>query len=154
MYELSERISDRLGQDAVEEVVGIYFGDYDPSGADIERAVGESLDTDFGSYMNIERVAITREQIARYNIPPAPAKRTDSRTAGFVAREGVAWQVELDAIEPRTLQGIIRSAILAHYDPDVKQERDEELERRRAKIRRWIEESVDMEYQAEDGEEA
>jgi len=151
MYELSERISD-LGLDVVEEVVGIYFGDYDPSGVDIERFIGESLGSDFDVAMDLDRAAITREQIARYNIPPAPAKASDSRTKGFVAREGVAWQVELDAIEPRTLQGIIRTAILEHFDRDIKRERDEELERRRAKIRQWIVESVDMDFQAVDGE--
>jgi len=155
MHELSKRIIEKQGREGVEEVVGIYFGDFDPSGADIERSVGKSLDSDFDTPITIERAAITMEQIRRLNIPHAPAKVTDSRTNGFVAREGVAWQVELDAIEPRALQELIKTNIVQHFDVQIKRDRDEELRTRKVNLKRWVEESVDMDYEAEeDGSDA
>lgn len=124
----------------------LYFGDFDPSGADIERYVGETL-VEFGLSANVTRVAITREQIDEYEIPPAPAKTSDARYASFVEREGVAWQVELDAIEPRTLQTLIRDAILGERDASALGRRTRELRRRRARIRTWIDEALNDDFE-------
>jgi hypothetical protein len=131
----------------------IYFGDFDPSGADIERNVGESLDTDFGVVMDIERIAITRDQIDKYHIPPAPAKTSDSRYEGFLEREGVAWQVELDAIEPKTLQKMIEGAIKKHYDGKIALSRAEELLNRRSQIREWIEGAINQDFEPPEDED-
>lgn len=130
-----------------EQIEIVYFGDFDPSGMDIERFVGQTLQDDFGIEVNVTRISITRDQIDEFNIPPAPAKPTDARLAGFVAEHGVAWQVELDAIEPRTLQGIIRDSIQAHFDVDAGARRDEELATRRARISRWLDEALNPEFE-------
>ena len=136
-----------------EDIEIIYFGDFDPSGMDIERFVGETLKNDFGIAVNVTRISITREQIDEYNIPPAPAKPSDSRTEAFVAEHGVAWQVELDAIEPRTLQGLIRDAIRVHYDEEAGERREEELAHRRAQIREWLDEAVNPDFEMPDSDE-
>lgn len=136
-----------LNDDDSKDLQIIYFGDFDPSGADIERNVGESLDADFNVVMDIERIAITRGQIEKYHIPPAPAKTSDSRYNGFVEREGVAWQVELDAIEPKMLQKMIENAIKKHYDPKKGQERDKELIFKKEKIRGWIENAFNPNFE-------
>lgn len=125
----------------------IYFGDFDPSGMDIERFVGETLKNDFGIEVNVTRISITREQIDEYNIPPAPAKTSDSRIEKFVEEHGVSWQVELDAIEPRILQGLVRDAIRVHFDEEAGERRDEELARRRLEIRGWIDEAVNPDFE-------
>jgi len=143
LYEASNILNDEDAKD----LQILYFGDFDPSGADIERAVGESLDKDFDVDMEINRVAITREQIAKYHIPPAPAKKTDSRYRGFVEAEGVAWQVELDAIEPKVLQNMIDKAIREHFDQDQKKQRDQELERRKNKIRSYLEDCFNPDFE-------
>lgn len=148
LHEASEILIDEDGK----ELEIIYFGDFDPSGADIERNVGDSLGDDFGVVMNIERVAITRGQIDKYKIPPAPAKTSDSRYNGFVEREGVAWQVELDAIEPKMLQGMIEKAILGHYDKGIALERAEELTTRREQIRDWIGGAINIGFEPPEGE--
>ena len=129
----------------------LYFGDFDPSGADIERVAGEKL-MEYGASFEIERVAITREQIDEFNIPPAPAKDTDSRTAAFQAEHGEAIQVELDAIEPRTLQEIIQDAIRSHWDNDAGRERDEELRQRRERIREWLDDAVNQDFEIPEGD--
>jgi hypothetical protein len=132
----------------------VYFGDFDPSGADIQRNVDEVLDEDFDVDVDLERKAITREQIDFYNIPPAPAKKSDSRYNGFVEREGVAWQVELDAIEPRKLQGIIRTSVNHFYDSDIATERDDELERRKALMAGWSSKCLDKSFKPPKDKEA
>lgn len=135
-----------------QEIEILYFGDFDPSGEDIERYVGESLRSDFGIDVNVTRVAITRSQIDQYQIPPAPAKTTDSRYGSFVAEHGVAWQVELDAIEPRVLQGLVRDAVRAHWERDASQERDIELSRRQAQIRSWLDDAVNQDFTPPEGD--
>jgi len=135
LYELAGRVDEM--SDA-RDVQFLYFGDYDPSGTDIERHVKKELTYEFGLDFSTERVAITRDQIEEYNIPPAPAKTSDARYDRFVAEEGVAWQVELDAIEPKTLQRMVKSNILRFFDNDINNDRKEETEDRRVKLREWV----------------
>ena len=88
--------------------------------------------------LSLTRVAITHDQITEYDIPPAPDKKSDSRHRAFVEREGVDWQVELDAIEPRVLQGMIRESISAFFDDAIGKERNEELKRRKELMSDWV----------------
>lgn len=146
LHDASVGLNANMGKD----IQIIYFGDFDPSGADIERNVFDTLDEEFNVSFEMERKAITRDQIEEYNIPPAPAKTTDSRYEGFVEREGVAWQVELDAIEPMTLQEMIRDSITQHFDKRIGKARDKELEARRAKLKPWVGACLDNKFQIPD----
>jgi hypothetical protein len=116
----------------------IYCGDYDPSGLDIDRDVQDKLYNTFGIDFDFERNAITLDQIDEYDIPPAPAKDTDSRTAGMEARLGEAMQVELDAIDPPDLKRIVSEAIDKHFDQDIYVEREKELLERKLQINDWV----------------
>lgn len=60
-----------------------------------------------------ERLAVTPEQIAAWALPTRPTKRSDSRAAGFGD-----ISVELDAIEPGRLRGLVRDAIERHLPED------------------------------------
>jgi hypothetical protein len=95
----------------------LYAGDHDPSGEDIDR--------DFllrtGCFDQVERVALTAEQVQAYQLPPQPGKTTDSRAAGFVARHGRLVQVELDALAPDDLQALYLRAIGRYWDASVHQ---------------------------------
>jgi hypothetical protein len=136
LYELSQRL-----EDCDVDVQILYFGDWDPSGLDIDRSIQDSLGDDFGLSFEFERMAITRIQIDEYNIPPAPAKLTDSRTMGMEAKYGEAMQVELDAIDPPDLIDLITDAIDAHFDDDIyENDRAEELEKRQRQIKTWVSE--------------
>lgn len=90
-----------------------YFGDYDPSGCDITRAV-ESGIREFApeAEIHFERVSVTREQIAAWSLPSRPTKLSDSRSEGF---DGDS--VEVDSIPPATLRELVRSPITRHIDP-------------------------------------
>ena len=90
----------------------LYFGDFDPSGVDIFRWINEELRP-----YNIEviKVALTREQVRRYRLPPMVPKRSDPRYRNFVERYGEV-AVELDALHPAVLRDLIRQSILRYMD--------------------------------------
>jgi hypothetical protein len=92
-----------------------YFGDYDPSGVDITRAVEEGI-REFAPEAEIyfERVAVTPEQIRTMRLPTRPTKTTDSRRKSFVGDS-----VEVDAILPDTLRDMVRRSIQQHIDKDA-----------------------------------
>lgn len=92
----------------------LYFGDYDPSGEDIPRSIGENLNK-LGAYVRIERISLLEHQVIELNLPPAPAKSTDSRTANW---DGLG-QVELDAVNPDTLREMCLNSINNHFDQSL-----------------------------------
>jgi len=94
----------------------LYYGDFDPSGEDMVRSMGERL-AEFEAYPVITKVGITPEQIARYNLPPDPAKDTDKRTPEFVAQHGYNSCVELDALPMHVLKRLVRDEVLKRLDP-------------------------------------
>jgi len=89
-----------------------YFGDYDPSGCDIPRAVEQGI-REFAPQAEIhfERVAVTREQIERWALPTRPTKKTDSRSKAFQG-----GSVELDAVGPADLRRLVRNSIIQHIN--------------------------------------
>lgn len=89
-----------------------YFGDYDPSGLDISRAVNEGI-REFAPYADLHftRVAVTPEQIADWDLPTRPTKASDTRSRFF---EGES--VEVDAIPPNQLRDLVEQCITGHVD--------------------------------------
>ena len=89
-----------------------YFGDHDPSGVDITRSVDDGIrefapDAD----VQVKRVAVTEDQIGEWKLPSRPTKTADAR-----AKDWDGGSVELDAIPPNTLRGLVRDCIEAHID--------------------------------------
>lgn len=67
--------------------------------------------------IEIIRLALLRKQIDIYDPPENPAKITDSRAQGYIARHGTSsW--ELDALEPRILVQLIDDAVADVLDRD------------------------------------
>lgn len=95
----------------------LYFGDFDPSGEDIYRHIGETFER-FGLVVNFEKVALNLDQIKEYQLPPMPAKKTDARATGFIEEYG-DMAVELDALEPNILQEMVDEAIKRHFDSRI-----------------------------------
>jgi hypothetical protein len=92
----------------------LYFGDFDPSGEDMKRSLEDRL-AYFGCMPDIVKCALTAEDIARYQLPPDPAKRTDTRAAEFIAKNGDI-SVELDALPGAVLRQRIRQEVEARLD--------------------------------------
>jgi len=85
----------------------LYFGDFDPSGEDMVRALEESLaNSDLpngGSFPEVIKCALTSADIQTYDLPPDFTKATDTRQAAFVERHGDV-AVELDALPVSVLR--------------------------------------------------
>ncbi len=100
-----------------EKTTVLYFGDFDPSGEDMVRALRENLER-ADCRPTIIKCALLPEDIERYSLPPDFAKATDTRSPAFIARHGDV-AVELDALPIDVLQARIVEAIEAHMDLDA-----------------------------------
>jgi hypothetical protein len=119
------------------EVVVIHLGDHDSSGIDMTRDIEDRLCTFLvgdgfnGLDLTIERIALNMDQVVAYNPPPNPAKTTDPRAAGYIAKHGEeSW--ELDALEPTVIERLIRETAESYIDWTIWDEDKEKLEAERA----------------------
>jgi hypothetical protein len=91
------------------------LGDHDPSGVDAARHIEERLrEMAPNAEIYFERIAVTPEQIAEWNLPSRPTKTSDPRTKNWEGGESV----ELDAISPDDLRQLVRDCIEQHIDRD------------------------------------
>lgn len=112
MYEGSKRFLDRQNQG--KELTLLYLGDFDPSGEDMVRDIADRLNM-FGVNLAVRKIALTLNQVKKYKPPPNPAKHKDPRSREFIAKYGASsWEV--DAINPKELQRIIRQEVEACID--------------------------------------
>lgn len=127
LYKTSRRMKEavKIGKTPVI----LYFGDYDPSGEDIPRSIQDNLLNDFGVDVKVDRIALMEEQVKAWNLPPAPAKSTDSRTANW---DGIG-QVELDAVLPEQIRELCQDAIDRYFD-DSKHDELKETEKEEKSI--------------------
>jgi hypothetical protein len=145
MYEASKRFLANAKQG--KELYVIYLGDHDPSGIDMSRDVEERLDLFVKTSMNrmdeigpnepsavtMKRVALNMSQIRELNPPENPAKMSDSRSSGYVARFGESsW--ELDAIEPRQLAELVTEAVISVMDHEKFKKNEAKLAKDRAAL--------------------
>lgn len=127
LHAAADVIMGRLNRREQRTVV-YYFGDRDPSGVDIDRAVrqgiGEALwsllrpedreatpEEEFAYWADFERIAVTEDQVWDWDLPTRPTKATDSRAKNF---EGES--VELDAIPVDQLRELAGEVIERHVD--------------------------------------
>ncbi|MGD2200917.1 MAG: hypothetical protein PVJ38_04710 [Candidatus Bathyarchaeota archaeon] len=118
--------------------VVLYFGDFDPSGMDIERDLTERLERYDAGNFRVRRVALTSDQIVKYSLPPMPVKKSDARSDSFLESYGNE-AVELDALDPNTLKYMVADAIASHIDLDVWHKRERQIER----LQDWIKDKLE-----------
>jgi hypothetical protein len=87
-----------------------HLGDFDPSGVHAGEKIEETL-RKMAPDANIvfERIAVTEEQIAAWDLPTRPTKKSDARSKNFGD-----VSVELDAIEPNQLRALVQEIIERH----------------------------------------
>ena len=111
----------------------LYFGDFDPSGEDMVRSLRVRL-AFFDTEPEIIKCALTADDIRRYGLPTDFAKKTDTRSAAFIAKHGDV-SVELDALPMDVLRERLVSEVEARMDlealAETKAEEDAERERLR-----------------------
>lgn len=104
-----DRVADAIRAD---KRIALYqVGDYDPSGVGIPKSIERQLRVMCADErITMTRIAVTPEQVARWSLPTRLTKTGDSRAGDF----GSARSVEVDAVPPRQLQQIVKSAITRH----------------------------------------
>lgn len=92
-----------------------YFGDYDPSGLNIPEVIERRL-RGFAPDCEIhfKRMAVLPEQITEWHLPTRPTKKSDTRSRGFRGES-----VEVDAIPPAILRGLVSEVITQHLDSEL-----------------------------------
>ena len=131
MYESAQRIKDNGGAGSNERpTIIFYLGDHDPSGEDMVRDIKDRL-CEFGcDALVVKKIALTMEQVHQYDLPPNPAKLTDSRASSYIRKYGKSsW--ELDALSPDVLASLIRRAFVSVIDSEAMEvvKRQEELDK-------------------------
>jgi hypothetical protein len=91
------------------------FGDHDPSGVAASNVLRRKLVDFVGGRVDVEfvRAAVTPEQIDRWSLPSRPTKRIGNTHAARFDGDSV----ELDAVPPDHLRGLVRECIEQHIDP-------------------------------------
>jgi hypothetical protein len=123
-----KEVADRIADRDVPTVL-LHVGDYDPSGEsiftsmtqDIGKFIAEMAGADYypatgrvpGRFEPV-RVALTEAQVEQYDLPTAPPKRSDSRSANWI---GETTQAE--ALPPSLLEEIVQDAVRGHIDQDI-----------------------------------
>jgi hypothetical protein len=91
-----------------------HLGDFDPSGVNAGEKIEETLrELAPSAEILFERIAVTPAQISGWDLPTRPTKTSDSRSKGFGD-----ISVELDAIAPADLRGLVQASIEQHLPPD------------------------------------
>lgn len=156
---VTHEISQRVARAEVPTVF-MHIGDFDPSGESIFDAMAQDVGAfvvgEFGGRWNAQtgetaelnteqgcgfqpvRVALTAEQVEEYDLPTAPPKRTDSRSANWM---GETCQAE--AMDPNALASVLREAIEARLDLDVREEIIGEEDDERAEVTAEIEDAIE-----------
>ncbi len=117
----------------------LYLGDFDPSGEDMVRDIRERLTTfGCGEQLEVEKVALTMDQITQYNPPPNPAKITDPRADAYIARHGrSSWEV--DALDPPVLAALVTAAVTRVRDARILSTVVQEEKQERARLKKALE---------------
>jgi len=96
----------------------LYVGDHDPSGLDMIRDIRIKLHELGVCEFEVVPVALTMNQIQQHELPSNPIKIKDPRAWEYLRKHGESsW--ELDALAPRTLEEIVRSAVLDILDEET-----------------------------------
>ena len=118
------RIRDAV-KDTEKVPIIVYFGDFDPSGADIERFLRETMEW-FGIQVEVKRVAVTKDQIEEYHLPNAPEDASEiaklQRDPRFKNWEYGLYRVELDALlafVPDEFGRIVLDSVKEYFDEEI-----------------------------------
>lgn len=132
LWGASQRLSG-YEEDESQETLVLHLGDHDPSGIDMTRDIQDRLNL-FGAATEVRRIALNMDQVELYEPPPNPAKTTDSRFNGYITAHGPdSW--ELDALEPRVLEALIREQIVGARSDEAWDEVSAEQDDHRTKLR-------------------
>jgi len=95
----------------------IYLGDHDAGGLQMPEYIAEKMKL-FGAKVELHRIALTMEQIQKFNPPPSFTKEKDQRGEWYKKNFGEkCW--ELDALPPGYVEQLVDSAIRPYFDEKI-----------------------------------
>jgi hypothetical protein len=152
----------------LKEIHILYFGDYDPSGVDMDTFQDKQI-AYFVERLRLEnvhfhRIAITEEQIKKFRLPSKPKDQAtldkldrDSRTNGFKEKHGgKLYAVELDALlayRPEEFEKLVQDAVYEYFKPEIFEELAERPEHSKKTIRGLVLNKVGVWLRREENEE-
>lgn len=118
IWDAAQRIQARV-ESITGEAIILHLGDHDPSGVDMTRDIAHRLKL-FRTDVTVRRIALQMHQVEEFDLPPNPAKVTDSRARKYIDQFGEeCW--ELDALEPSYIVDLIETHASEFIDDDVRQ---------------------------------
>lgn len=143
LLEYAKRATGAKGRGFARPII-LYFSDLDPSGMIMPETLSNTL-IRLGLDVVVKRPALTVEQVRRYDLDhdPRALKESDSRAKAFVAQHG-RYAVELDALPPANLEGLVRKATEGEIDMALVEEQYQREEAEKQRLRevagRWLDE--------------
>jgi hypothetical protein len=128
------------------KIIILYFGDWNPSGENIEQAMKERLHK-FGlsqSTIDFHRIAVTPQQIDQYNLPTLPVKKTDTRAKKFIEKYGDK-ACELDAFlayAPQQFKRLLVRSVTQYFDDNLYQQQLRLQQKERKAIRTLVKKKI------------
>jgi len=129
--------------DGVMPIKVLQLTDFDPSGEDMVRDLEDRLTRYGASDFEVEKIALTSDQVRALGLPPMPAKKSDPRYERFAAIYG-DQAVELDALPPDDLERIVSTGIEDLIDQGAWEAEEAKAEQEREEVQRRIEELLDQ----------
>jgi len=108
LYNLSELIKNHFPN---KDVYLYIFSDWDKSGRKIEKNVIDKLKQYGVKFKKTERIALTKEQVKKYNLQP-----------NMIAESDKGEGYELDALDPMVLQDLVKKVVEKHWDKKAEEE--------------------------------
>ena len=131
------------------KAVILYYGDFDPSGKDIDRFLIDSFNF-FGISVDIERYAVKEGHIEDYDLPSTPETAKErakmERDPRFKTWEHGFTRVELDAmfgLVPDAFKEMVVDSVENYFDRDIYAETLLEENRRQERIKEYAKEYIE-----------
>ena len=144
-YPASRDVAARFNNSGKDKLIVIYISDLDPEGVNMPQAFKKYLEYDFNVQATVIRAAITKEQVAKYDLPhDAEVKLDSTRATPFIKEYGNhCW--ELDCMPPTALIEEITRVVKTCLNMDVfnramivEREKDIELARLEAAVGKFV----------------
>jgi hypothetical protein len=99
----------------------LHLGDHDYTGDDCSRFLQERMTLLTDGLVELRRLALNRDQIEKYELPPQPGKQADPRFRGYLEKHQTTEVWELDALPPDVIVRIIEDGIHDVLEDDARQ---------------------------------
>lgn len=133
----------------------LFISDFDPAGAGMPVAVARQLEYWCGCLgagevdLKLIPIILTADQVAEYDLPRAPIKKSDRRAGNFEAVHGEG-AVELDALEalhPGEFKRIVEGHILRYRDPSLRSRTSDALNLAYERVDAALEDAIGFELE-------